>query len=46
LIIYSLKEAGRLYIALADFDLNKEEIRRELIKHIGSEYDSVIAADI
>jgi len=31
---------------LADFDLGKEEIKRELIKHVGNEFDSVIAADI
>src|SRR3989441_4143911 len=46
LVIYSLKQSGRPYITLSDFDLAKEEIRRELIKHIGSEFDSVVAADI
>lgn len=46
LVIHSLKESGRSYISLADFDLSKDEIRRELIKHIGSEFDSVISADI
>ena len=46
LVIYSLKESGRPYITLSDFDLANQEIRRELIKHIGSEFDSVIAADI
>ncbi len=46
LVIYSLKESGRSYITLSDFDLANQEIRRELIKHIGPEFDSVIAADI
>jgi len=46
LVIYSLKESGRPYITLSDFDLANQEIRQELIKHIGQEFDSVIAADI
>lgn len=46
LIIHSLKESGKPYISLADFDLAKDEIRRELIKHIGAEFDSVVSADI
>jgi len=46
LVIYSLKESGRPYITLSDFDLANQEIRRELIKYIGPEFDSVIAADI
>lgn len=46
LVIYSLRESSRPYITLADFDLGNDEIRRELVKHIGSEFDSVIAADI
>ncbi len=46
LVIYSLKNSGRPYITLADFDLNNEELRPELVKNIGSEFDSVIAADI
>ena len=46
LIIYSLKNSSQPYISLADFDLNNDEIRRELIKYIGNEFDSVISADI
>lgn len=45
-MVYALRDSGRPYITLADFDLASQEIRRELLKHIGSEYDSVIAADI
>ena len=46
LVIDSLKEAAIPYISLADFDLSVQEIRQELLKPIGPEYDSVIAADI
>ena len=46
LVIHSLKEKQLSYISLADFDLSLQEIRRELLKHTGDEYDSVIAADI
>src|SRR2546425_2639758 len=46
LVIHSLSHSGRPYITLADFELGNEEIRRELIKHIGNEFDSVIGADI
>ena len=45
-VIDSLKEKTIPYISLADFDLSVQEIRQELLKHIGGEYDSVIAADI
>src|SRR3989441_2433529 len=46
LVIHSLSHGGRPYITLADFELGNEEIRRELIKHIGNEFDSVIGSDI
>jgi hypothetical protein len=46
LVVYALKDRANPYISLADFDLSNQEIRRELLKHIGAEYDSVIAADI
>ncbi len=46
LVIYALKDSARPYITLADFDLANDQLRMELIKHIGSEYDSVIAADM
>ena len=45
-VIHSLRESAIPYISLADFDLSVQEIRQELLKHIGPEYDSVIAADI
>ncbi len=46
LVIYSLKSSQKSFITLADFDLSNQEIRQELLKHIGAEYNSVIAADI
>ncbi len=46
LVIHSLKETNNPYISLADFDLGNQEIRQELLKHIGAEYNSVIASDI
>ena len=46
LVVHSLKQKQLSYISLADFDLSLQEIRRELLKHIGDECDSVIAADI
>ena len=45
-VIHSLRESAIPYISLADFNLSVQEIRQELLKHIGGEYDSVIAADI
>lgn len=46
LVVHSLKDTSLPYISLADFDLANQEIRRELSKHIGPEFDAVIAADI
>jgi hypothetical protein len=46
LVVYSLKTSARPFITLADFDLANGELRMELIKHIGSEFNSIVAADI
>ena len=46
LVVHSLKDTQKPFIRLGDFDLKNDEIRRELIKHIGPEYDSIIAQDI
>jgi len=46
LIIYSLKGTQKPFIRLGDFDLKNDEIKRELIKHIGPEYAGIIAQDI
>lgn len=46
LVIHSLKGSNKPYISLADFDLANQEIRQELLKHIGAEFNGIIAADI
>ena len=46
LVVYSMRGSERPYITLADFDLNDNEIRRELLENIGDNFDSVIAKDI
>ena len=46
LVVYSLKDTQKPFIRLGDFDLKNDEIKRELIKHIGPEYDSIIAQDL
>ncbi len=46
LVIHSLKESNQPYITLADFDLARQEIRQELVKHIGMHYNGIIDADI
>ena len=46
LVVHSLKNSSRPYITLADFDLKDNEIRRELLVHIGDKFDSVISKDI
>lgn len=46
LVIHSLKGSSKPYISLADFDLANQEIRQELLKHIGAEFNGIIAVDI
>ena len=46
LVVYSLRDAKIPFIRLCDIDLRNDEIRRELVNHIGHEFDSVIAQDI
>ncbi len=46
MVVHSLKDSKNPFIKLGDFDLKNDDIRRELIKHIGQEYDSILAADI
>ncbi|HOI25198.1 MAG TPA: AAA family ATPase [Caldisericia bacterium] len=45
-VVFSVKDKTIPYISIADFDLKNKEIRDELIKHIDSQYDSVLNADI
>lgn len=46
LVIYSIRQSTSSYITLADFNLANLEIRQELIKHIGQQYNSIISQDI
>jgi hypothetical protein len=46
LVIHALKDSSLPHISIADFDMKSQEIRRELLKHIGQEFDSIVAADI
>lgn len=46
LVIYDLIDKKLPYIRLGDFNLGQPEISRELIKHIGQEWDSIISQDI
>lgn len=46
MVIHDLKDSQKPYISLADFNLQNQDIRQELIKHIGTEFNSVVAQDI
>ncbi len=46
LVIDALKEKSIPYISLGDFNLSVQEIRQELLKHIGPQFDSIMSADI
>ncbi len=46
LVVYSLKTSQNPFIKLADFELSNDKIKGELLRYIGPEYNSVIAADI
>jgi len=46
IVVHDLLNKNIPYIRLGDFNLANEELRRELIKHIGQEWDSIIAQDI
>ena len=46
LVVHGLMDKPIPYIRIGDFDLANDEIKRELIKHIGAEWDSIIAQDI
>ncbi|WP_211205257.1 ATP-binding protein [Pseudothermotoga thermarum] len=46
LVVHDLLNDRLPFIRLGDFNLRNDEIRRELIKHIGEEWDSIISQDI
>lgn len=45
-VISSVKTSNKSYITLADFNLANQELRQDLIKHIDSTFNGVIASDI
>lgn len=45
-VIASVKTSNKAYLTLADFNLANQEIRQDLIKHIESTFNGVIASDI
>ncbi len=46
IVVHSLLDKNIPYIRIGDFDLSNEELRRELTKHTGEEWGSIIAQDI
>ncbi|MCP5102507.1 MAG: ATP-binding protein [bacterium] len=46
LIIHHARETDKPYISLSDFDLRHQNLRQELLKHIGQEFNSVIDMDV
>lgn len=46
LVIFYACKTSKPYISLADFDLSNQELRQELLKNIGQEFNSVIDMDI
>ena len=46
LVLYDTLNKSLPYVSLADFNLANQEIRQEMLKHIGTEYNGIIAADI
>lgn len=46
MVVNKLQGQPLPYITLADFDLSDASIRNELTKHLGQQYESVIASDI
>lgn len=46
LVVHKLLDRTIPFIRLGDFNLSNDEIRRELIKHLGTEWESIIAQDI
>ncbi|MDP3622689.1 MAG: DUF499 domain-containing protein [Methanobacteriaceae archaeon] len=46
LVVNALKESKNPIIRLSDFDLSNDDIKRELTRFTGPEFDSIIASDI
>ena len=46
LVVHGLIKSNLEYISLADFRLANQDLRQDLLRHIGPEFDSVLASDI
>ncbi|HOX77200.1 MAG TPA: DUF499 domain-containing protein [Bacteroidales bacterium] len=46
LVVKSVISKNLPYISVADFDLSVQDIRRELIKHIDPQFETIVAKDI
>ncbi|MGB9617733.1 MAG: DUF499 domain-containing protein, partial [Desulfomonilaceae bacterium] len=46
LVVHSLVTSNLPYISLGDVNLANQDLRQDLLRHIGPEFDSVIASDI
>ena len=46
MVVHRIKDSGKPYITLADFDLSNDTIRRELLQHAGASMDGAITSDI
>ena len=46
MVVNDLKDSGKPYITLADFNLSNDSIRQELIQHVGRGMNGVITGDI
>lgn len=46
LVVHSLIRSNLAYIGLGDINLVDQSLRQDLLRHIGPEFDSVIASDI
>ncbi len=46
LVVHSLIQSNLPYVSLGDINLANQDLRQDLLRHIGQEFDSVIASDI
>lgn len=46
LVVHTAKEKNIPYISLSDFDLTIQDLRRELVKFTGPQFESIIVKDI
>ena len=46
MVVYHMKDSGKPYITLADFDLNNDIIRGEIVSHLDRPTESALTRDI